>query len=541
MSKNHLKIFAVLAAVTIAIWIGGCSSKSPTQASKAPGPNPEADSINGYFAALPDYSLNPPPPRPPSSLNPSYIVVDDNGWELDYRCNAQKKNIVVTTDEIMSPDENFGVLWPGNIIQGKSITTGNLKQLLLDRGPMTLTISVDAPVTSTAVDTPNSVTAQQAVADLKRSVDKDLNGDNAPSSPGTVNFKVEAANSFEQSMLSMGVTGGYSVPMEGNLGGSAAMSVTRGLQEQTIVARLVQKLFTIRIADDLPGLQTPSGYLAPNVTMNDIRAQESAGNIGPDNLPMYIESVSYGRIIVFTLKSSTASSIEDLKAAVNAAYEQYEGSGSINSAQQQILSTRTTEVYQAGGDPTAAQAAVANLDFSQFFTEISATATVPISFKLKPLKTGANGDFVSIFDSTSYDERTGADRPVGYDVTVTCDKVEHTDTFCASCPWSANVDPTYQGIGPFKFQLGVFVGNPPQTVTVGDSFTFSWDEPPRTAILLSRFSFESDYNGIIGIGPEHDYPFNMINFRATYHESKIVNGLGSAAEFYYSATKTPRY
>ena len=74
---------------------------------------------------------------------------------------------------------------------------------------MTLTISVDAPVTSIVVDTRNSVTAWQAVSDLKRSVDPSLVGDNAPSNPGTVTFKIDAASSFQQSILSVGVTGGY--------------------------------------------------------------------------------------------------------------------------------------------------------------------------------------------------------------------------------------------------------------------------------------------------------------------------------------------
>jgi hypothetical protein len=101
---------------------------------------------------------------------------------------------------------------------------------------MTLTISVDVQVTSIVVDTPNSVTARQAVSDLKRSVDPSLVGDNAPSNPGTVTFKIDAASSFQQSMLSMCVIEGYATPMSAPIGGSASMNVTRGFTEQTIVA-----------------------------------------------------------------------------------------------------------------------------------------------------------------------------------------------------------------------------------------------------------------------------------------------------------------
>jgi hypothetical protein len=90
---------------------------------------------------------------------------------------------------------------------------------------------------------------------------------------------------------------------------------------------------------------------------------------------MYIESVTYGRIIIFTLKSTSAASTDDFSAAVNATYVGYTGGAGANSKQQEMLNSRTTEVYQTGGN---AQAAVANLDFSQFFTDMKAAEAVPI-------------------------------------------------------------------------------------------------------------------------------------------------------------------
>jgi|GEM_PF-6853620 len=535
--------FAGVAAIgSLGVVLWACSSDKGTEsdAGKSPG-NPNAASIDEYFDSLPDYILTPPAPAATVDLAPSYAIHDDNGWTLDYRCGAERKQLVATVDEIMSPDQNFGVLWPGAVIQGASIGSGQLKAIPLDRAPMTLTISVDAPVTSIVVDNPTSVTAQQAVSDLKRSVDANLNGGSAPSNPGTVKFKVEAANSFSQSMLSMGITGAYSQPMAAEIGGSASMGLTRGYEEHTIVARLVQRLFTIRIADDLPALREPSGFFASNVTVGDFKAQETAGNIGPDNLPMYIESVTYGRIIVFTLKSYTATSVEDLKLAVNAAYQKYEGSGNIGSHEQEVLDSREVEVYQSGGDAAAAQAAVASLDFSQFFTDMEATEAVPLSFKAKTLKAGSTGDFVQIFDSTTYDERENCDRPTGYEITVTLDHVNHTSTFCASCPWNSQAVPTKQGSLLFNLGVGVFAGSPPHTAT-GNTKSFVFDEPGRSDLIKSKFNFKSELNGVADGSPDHEYPFNRVKRGETYSEPKrVVNGLGATAEFYYKVTKTPRY
>ncbi len=539
MRARHFITAAICSAA--AITLAACSSDQPTQPGAGGSPNVNAASINAYFDSLPGYALVVPPQAPVASLPPTYAVYDENGWMLDYRCGAMKKHIVATVDEIMSPDQNFGVLWPGALVQGASVPTGQLKAIPLDRAPMTLTISVDAPVTSLVVDTPNSVTAQQAVSDLKRSVDGELNGEHAPSHPGTVHFKVEAANSFSQSMLSIGITGAYSQPLSTEIGGSANMGLSRAYSEHTVVARLVQKLFTIRVADDLPALREPSGFFADHVTADDLRGQETAGNIGPDNLPMYVESVTYGRIIVFTLKSYTAASAEDVKLAVNAAYQQYEGSGAISAEHDEVLASREVEVYQAGGNSSSAQLAVSSLDFSQFFTDIEATEAVPISFRLKTVKAGNTGDYVRIFDSTTFNEREDCDRPVGYEVEVTLDQVSHDGAFCASCPWQSDVLVTKHPLTVYGLGLGVFAGMPPNTAS-GNTRSFVFDEPDRADLILTKFAFRSQFNAVNDFTPDFVYPFNQVQRGATYSVAKRqITALGATAEFYYTIEKTPRY
>ena len=331
--------------------------------------------------------------------------------------------------------------------------------------------------------------------------------------------------------------------MSAPIGGSASMNVTRGFTEQTIVARLVRKLFTIRIADDLPALRKPSGFFASSVTAADLQAQEDAGNIGADNLPMYIESVTYGRIIIFTLKSTSAVSTDDLSAAVNATYEGYTGGAGANSKQQEMLNSRTTEVYQTGGNAQAAQAAVANLDFSQFFTDMKAAEAVPISFKLKELKSGANGNFVSIFDSTSFDSRDNGKRPIGYEVTVALDKIVHTSGPCTGGAISGLLFSNYNGIPESVLGLWNFFGNPPETheFGFGASQVLQYTEPARDAINFPAFRDASCREGLTSFGPSHVYPFNGIARGKTYSEKILDNGVISDFEVYFNITKTPVY
>lgn len=521
-----------------------CSDKSSDP--DGGGGNPNASSIDEYFAGLPDYTA---PSMVPSSENdgpPVYIIVEEGPvgdvWELDYKCGVTESKAVLETEEIFSPDMNFGALWPGNLVQGNSIVDGTLKPIPLDRGSITMTISVDVPQTSVEVDNPNSITAQQAVSDLKLSVDPDLDGENAPSNPGTVTFKVEESSSFSQAMLSMGITGAYSQPMSVTIAGSANVSVQRSYTSQTIVARMVQKLFTIRVADDLPELRQPSGWFASHVTAGDMEEAEVAGTMGPDNLPMYIESVTYGRILVFTLTSATTTSADSLAAAMNASYSKYQGGGDLSVEHEEILASRTVEVYQAGGDPSSAQAAVQSLDFSQFFVEMEATSAVPISFKAKPLKTGAQGDYITMVDSSTYSVRNDCERPAGYEVTVRLDRVVHEEQFCASCPWTSKAMASKQGLQTdFFLGTGAFVGAPPETDNVDNEHVFTYWEPDRAAIVKAKYVFEGVFNGFAGYSPEYTYPFNAINRGSSWTGNFAVTGLGARARFYFQAVKTPVY
>ena len=56
--------------------------------------------------------------------------------------------------------------------------------------------------------------------------------------------------------------------------------------------------------------------------------EETRGGAG--NQPCYVQSVTFGRMVVYTVTSTEATSASELRAAVQASYGAYEGSGEYN-------------------------------------------------------------------------------------------------------------------------------------------------------------------------------------------------------------------
>ena len=398
-----------------------------------PTTNPEAESINGFIDQLPDWQTENVTEKAPVVL--SDVMVPTGGGD-PYKCQTIARSLVRTFQDIMSVETNFGTIWPGAFIQGNTLTDGELKTINVTRAPITIQIDIPLNEGSKKIDVPNSVTVQQAISDFQIAAGEMPEG--SQSGAGVMNFAVEEAASFEQSMLAMGISGGFTEPQSQiGLEASANVSIERSFSEHTVIAKFVQQMFTVRLADDL--IKEPADFFAPDVTLSDVQALESNGSIGAENIPLYIESVTYGRIMLFTMKSTSVSSGTSLSGALQASMADYaNGGASLTDEQKEILQNTTTTIFSAGGTKEAANAAIANLNWGEFFKAAPATTAVPISFVAKTL----NGKkIVKIIDYADYVQRDNCKAPSSYDITVTWTNNDYTGA-CAggvACPQVVSV------------------------------------------------------------------------------------------------------
>lgn len=382
--------------------------------------------IDDFFKTIPDWSTETVEPKEEAFLR-SVTVEGDLATE-EYDCPVYERNLVRTLNNFVSVGTNFGLVWPGAMLEGNSLETGELTLINTKRAPVTLVTNIALDEVSTTI-VPNSVTAQQAIADFMIAAGEMPEGSKAGA--GSMLFQVEEASTFQQSMLSMGVSAGFTDPQSKvGLDGSLSVSETRSSKTHSVVAKYVQEMFTVRVADDL--IDAPAGFFADDFTASDLETLQNIGAMGPDNIPIYIESVTYGRILLFSMQSKSVSSSGELAAALEASMDDYANAGGeLSEDHEAIFSTATHKIFSAGGTDAAANAAVASLDWSKFFVESPPSTAVPISFVAKTV----NGKkIVNLVQSEVYEQRDDCllieppapEVPKSYEIKVTWTETKNT-------------------------------------------------------------------------------------------------------------------
>ncbi len=273
----------------------------------------------------------------------------------------------------MTFDPSVDVLWPGALIQGKSYQTFDLQELpLRQRAPLQITVpALLFGGNTVTVDSPDVASVEAAVGGI---VSAAAAANIVPSS--SISYTQTAAYSFEQAALSVGVSVSY-------LGSSvsASLSTSNSSDYHSVMGYFVQKMFTVTVPEPQHASDLFSG-----LTQQNIDDAVKAGYLGADNLPVYVSSVTYGRIMMFEL--SSRASTEDIQAALNAEYSGLLTSVSISAKYSDLLSNGSTtfHVVTVGGDAANAEAMIKSGDPTLFFdSSPSVTTAVPISYVLRNL------------------------------------------------------------------------------------------------------------------------------------------------------------
>ena len=389
--------------------------------------NPNVQLINDQIDILPDWSNDTPIAQGDEMIDDNFVLLENN---TPYKYDIVKQNMTNSTAKIICVGTNSGKIWPGALIQGRSLETGDLELINTKRAP--ITINVDLPINTTfrEIETPNSVTLQQAIAEMQIEAGQLEEGSQAGA--GTMDFDVVEASSFEQSMLSLGISGGFTDPeSQVGLDASANVSHERSTTTHTVAARFVQEKFTVRLADDL--IPTAADFFSDDMSLQDLEAFSS--DWSEDNIPMYIESVTYGRVLIFTMESTEVTDAQSLSAALKASMDDYVNvGGGIDNTQKEILKNSTTKIFSAGGTEEGANSAIAGLDWSKFFVPAPVSTTVPIAFTVRTLK---GKKTVKIHDNIFFELRNHFRAPTSYDISVTLNEAKLTKGICSACYYTS--------------------------------------------------------------------------------------------------------
>jgi len=307
--------------------------------------------------------------------------------EGKYECLGQEYSLANTPDAIVLFDNTSATLWPGSVIQGAPFIDGRFEQLpVAQQAPIALTISLSIPDPSVMVSNPSKQEMQAAISTLvARGKDIDI--------PAVASYNFKEVYSLEQLLLDLNLSAKYM-----NQSAKAALKVDHSVETKTVSAYFVQNMFTVTV----PVPRTPSSYFA-DISMDDIEDQEALGRIGKNNPPLYVESVSYGRILLFTMTSTATKT--DIQAALDYAYT---GGADIDAKlkahYQSILSSSEINVVPYGGPWKEAAQLIRSANIKDYFSdrEPPLSTAVPISYKLNTL---ARGETATVAETTTYSQR----------------------------------------------------------------------------------------------------------------------------------------
>lgn len=326
---------------------------------------------------------------------------DDTG-EIDpltnvrYVCQERPFTVSDAPEKIVMFSPNRSILYAGALVQGRSKKElGSLLPLsVAQRAEMEIVIS-DLPTGSNSrTVVPTSGTVENARGEMIGNAILDGLG-----TPSSSTFELETYHSERSFAISANLSGRY-------LGfeASASGSVERDLTETTVTAHFFEKMYTVSVE------RPATGFFSDAFTNEVLQGYITQGVIGPDNLPVYVSEVVYGRMMMFSVTSTEEES--EIRAAMQASYETFTGgvSGGIDSKSSAILARSKIVITAIGGSGDAAAAMIRSGDWSAYFASSAGIDTaVPLSYTFSNV---GDGSIAAVTEATDYTINECTPKPI---------------------------------------------------------------------------------------------------------------------------------
>ena len=330
-----------------------------------PVPVPAGPSIDDYIATLPYLPVDPAQVQMGS---PSAATRDG-----DYSCTTQNLKETAQYDKIVAYAANSDSLWPGAIVDANSVTSGLFTQIVLPRAPATISVSLEnlAGSKKATIASPDLSSYRDALSSI---VQNTITGSTA----ANLYSEIEQVHSQQQLDIALGVEASWGL-------GTASIKASFDFSKQDIRSRYVVKYTQAYYTVDLDTPAAPSAVFAPEVTLDDVSAK-----IDPQHPPVYVASVTYGRMVLFTFESQYSS--EEMNAALAFAYNGgVDVSGKVSVTYKDMISQSKITAFILGGNAGTATQTIDSYDALISFIKQGGNYSrespgAPIAYKLSYLK-----------------------------------------------------------------------------------------------------------------------------------------------------------
>ncbi len=326
---------------------------------------PEGPGIDAYIASLPYL------PVAPTQVDQGARSAESR--EGDYSCTKQNLQETRQFDRIVAYAANSDSMFPGAMVSADSVLTGLFTQIVLDRAPATISVSLEnlGGKKSAVIESPTLSSYREALTGV---LQQEITG----STPANQSSEIEEVHSKEQLDMALGVQASWGL-------GVASLKASFDFSKQETRSRYVVKFTQSYYTVDLDAPQSPSALLAPSVELPEVQAK-----MDETRPPVYVSSVTYGRMVLFTFESEYSS--QEMGAALEFAYRGgVDVKGDISVNYKEMLSRSKITAFILGGDAGAAVTTIDSYEKLIAFIKSGGNYSrespgAPIAYKLNYLK-----------------------------------------------------------------------------------------------------------------------------------------------------------
>jgi len=340
----------------IAVMLVGCTAEIV---------EPEGNQIDEYIASLPYLPVESP-----------QVAEGDRSAEAregDYQCTTQNLKETRQYDRIVAYAANSDSLYPGAIVSADSVLTGLFTQIVLPRAPATISVSLEnlAGGKTAVIEDPSLSSYRDALSGI---LDSEITG----STPANLYSEIEEVHSESQLDMALGIQASWGL-------GLASLKSSFNFSQQEIRSRYVVRYTQAYYTVDLDAPTSPSALLHSTVRLPDVEAK-----MDEQRPPVYVSSVTYGRMVVFTFESEY--SAEEMGAALDFAYSGgVDVKGDVSVTYKDIISRSKITAFILGGDAGSAVKTIDSYETLIAFIKDGGNYSrqspgAPIAYKLNYLK-----------------------------------------------------------------------------------------------------------------------------------------------------------
>jgi len=314
-------------------------------------------------------------------------------------CVSKTYNLKANFDEVAILRPTNGIIWPGAlVIANQSMLDGLPDPLTLERGPVSL--RVDLPGIgqngNLTVNNPTNSSVQAAIDGALEWWNGNAYQDGYVNA---ANSSYQATTSYSAKQVSIDV--GLNVEWAT---GDVASQFNYSNSTSSRVAMMVFKQVFYTVSMDPP--TTPVSVFAPSVSLDQVK--NAIGSTAP---PAYVQSVAYGRIIMFRMETTEEATDAELTGAFNYASGLSNASGDIETKYKSILKKSSITTVTIGGNAAVASEAVSAQSFGDLRPIITGKNAVysrenpgvPIAYVVRYLK---DNSFAKMGYTTEYTANT---------------------------------------------------------------------------------------------------------------------------------------